>query len=452
MRSLKLTPFIFAFLPDETALCSPAGFPPQVVVAPLHAIKSRISSLNATHATIVHHQYINHARQRYARIAGRPPLSTDVIRGELMHNLSKLPGAQDKYLVPSGVYAVTYASLDVETNDIGYTMPMHIGTPPQTFYMLMDSGSADTWVGDNNCKTYTGSRCRHKHLYHTNESTTLSKTNRMWSITYGSGSVTGSIVKESLSVGPLHLDQFSMGVVSSETAQFQKVEFDGICGCAKSSLSQQGNPTLIEALYRAGLIPQPIISFKLSRVRESGHGEVAFGGKNPRHYKPGTEVTVENVNSDGFYEARLDSIRVNGRDTGLKWRNAILDTGTTMVLFDRKAAQKIHGLIPGAEVLDSGMGWKVPCDTKAAIELEFGGKLFRIVSRDIALIPLDPDNPNEMQCISGIGIGDDMGPGQILVSTSFLDCDEQKVGDVFLKSVYVTFNFRSNQITVAQAV
>jgi len=36
---------------------------------------------------------------------------------------------------------------------------------------------------------------------------------------------------------------------------------------------------------------------------------------------------VPNVNQDGFWEADVDAATVNGADTGLTGRTAILDTG-----------------------------------------------------------------------------------------------------------------------------
>lgn len=34
-----------------------------------------------------------------------------------------------------------------------------MGTPPQDFLLLMDSGSADLWVGAENCQSQAGGDC-----------------------------------------------------------------------------------------------------------------------------------------------------------------------------------------------------------------------------------------------------------------------------------------------------
>ena len=49
--------------------------------------------------------------------------------------------------------------LDEQLNDVGYIATIQMGTPPRDFLLLMDSGSADLWVGAEGCKTVGGSGC-----------------------------------------------------------------------------------------------------------------------------------------------------------------------------------------------------------------------------------------------------------------------------------------------------
>lgn len=44
-------------------------------------------------------------------------------------------------------------------NDVGYFATFQIGTPPRDFRLLVDSGSADTWVGAETCKSDKGGGC-----------------------------------------------------------------------------------------------------------------------------------------------------------------------------------------------------------------------------------------------------------------------------------------------------
>ena len=44
-------------------------------------------------------------------------------------------------------------------NDVGYIATVQMGTPPRDFRLLMDSGSADLWVGAEGCQSQAGGDC-----------------------------------------------------------------------------------------------------------------------------------------------------------------------------------------------------------------------------------------------------------------------------------------------------
>ncbi|KAG7089827.1 hypothetical protein E1B28_011474 [Marasmius oreades] len=60
---------------------------------------------------------------------------------------------------PEGVQAANPPSakdslgLDIEGADLSFLATIQMGTPPRDFSILMDSGSADLWVGSENCQT-----------------------------------------------------------------------------------------------------------------------------------------------------------------------------------------------------------------------------------------------------------------------------------------------------------
>lgn len=49
--------------------------------------------------------------------------------------------------------------LNIQDDDVGYIATVQMGTPPREFNLLMDSGSADLWVGAEGCKSVTGGGC-----------------------------------------------------------------------------------------------------------------------------------------------------------------------------------------------------------------------------------------------------------------------------------------------------
>ena len=49
--------------------------------------------------------------------------------------------------------------MSARANDVGYIATVQLGTPPQDFKILMDSGSADFWVGGEQCQSQGGGDC-----------------------------------------------------------------------------------------------------------------------------------------------------------------------------------------------------------------------------------------------------------------------------------------------------
>jgi len=49
--------------------------------------------------------------------------------------------------------------LAIQADDVGYIATIQMGTPPRDFKLLMDSGSADLWVGAEGCISEDGGDC-----------------------------------------------------------------------------------------------------------------------------------------------------------------------------------------------------------------------------------------------------------------------------------------------------
>lgn len=170
-------------------------------------------------------------------------------------------------------------------------------------------------------------------------------------------------------------------------------------------------PTPVEALVNAGLIGDAITSYKISRLSDGkDDGEVTFGGLDETKFDPGTLVTFDNAGSEGFWEGVVDAVTVDGTDIGLQGRNAILDTGTTLIIAPESDAEAIHAAIPGAQS-DGNGSFTIPCNTTASVALSFAGQSFEINPKDLNFAPADEEG---MDCYSGIA------SGQIIDDTTWL--------------------------------
>jgi hypothetical protein len=129
-----------------------------------------------------------------------------------------------------------------------------MGTPPRDFLILMDSGSADLWVGSENCKDTIGggcvSKCKndlcvllligHRQGNHQflgpKSSSTFKDTQKPFGVVYGLGAVNGTIIQDNLVMGDFKLIGHTFGVADSETDVFANanIPFDGLMGLAQS--------------------------------------------------------------------------------------------------------------------------------------------------------------------------------------------------------------------------
>ena len=69
-----------------------------------------------------------------------------------------------------------------------YVAPISLGTPPQSFNVVLDTGSSNIWVPDVSC-SFGG--CTGKHHFDSSKSSTYSKNGQHFSIHYGTGSASG---------------------------------------------------------------------------------------------------------------------------------------------------------------------------------------------------------------------------------------------------------------------
>jgi len=361
-----------------------------------------------------------------------------------VRRLARMTGAKSPRAVASAMppTASNSLGLDIDGQDDAYLATVQMGTPPRDFLILMDSGSADLWVGSENCTTEgRGGGCGNHNFLGPQSSSSFTDTTHSFNTSYGQGQVVGTVVQDNVQIAGLSLTSHTFGVASQESENFSSNQspFDGLMGLAKSSLSTQQTPTPIEALASSGLVSAPIVSYKLARSADQNDGEITFGGLDSSKFVSNTLVTLPNVNPLGFWEASLDSVSVNGMDLGLNKRTTILDTGTTVMILPEADALAIHKNIPGAQSIGQG-GFTVPCNTNAVVALTYAGQSFTIDSRDLATQPVNSNGSNG-DCISGITAG--------AISNNQ---NEWLVGDTFLKNAYFSTDVSKNTISLAKLV
>ena len=147
-----------------------------------------------------------------------------------------------------------------------------IGTPPQTFKFVFDTGSSNSWVFSRGCDSKL---CAQKTLYdpaasRSFKSEIFNNDEIVVEITYGTGVVDGVVSRDTISFGKEPgfkvSEQTFLQIVSESTDHvFQKNGFDGIIGLAFPALAATSDLPIFEHMVKEKLIRNPVFSFFLGR-------------------------------------------------------------------------------------------------------------------------------------------------------------------------------------------
>ncbi|KAI4893012.1 hypothetical protein NFI96_027338, partial [Prochilodus magdalenae] len=226
----------------------------------------------------------------------------------------------------------------INQDDMAYFGKIGVGTPPQYFYVHFDTGSTTLWINSIYCKS---SACTSHPLFNPSNSSTYHSNQQPFSITYGTGSVTGIIGYDTVTMGELNVTDQKIGLGTSEPGNyFAKPLHDGLMGLA--FMSNQG--TIMDTMIQEGAIEEPVFAFYLSRDSENG-SEVVFGGTDPSQYQG--QINWVPVQQESHWQLVFDGFEVNHQNTG--WCEsgctAIADTGTSLLLCPPQYVDTLHQML-----------------------------------------------------------------------------------------------------------
>jgi hypothetical protein len=292
-------------------------------------------------------------------------------------------------------------------------------------YMLIDSGAGTTWVMGSTCQS---TACGMHNSFGPSDSTTYTTTSKTFSINYGSGSVGGSLVQDTLNVAGMKTSM-TFGVANKTSDDFVHFPFDGILGL---SMNTGATDNFWQVLKQNKVLTSNIFGITLGRSSDGTNtGEITFGSTNPSRYTGSISYTNVSTAAGGDWAIPLGDMGYNGNSAKISGRLGYIDTGTSYAFGPAADVAAIHKLIPGANSTD-GVTYTVPCSSNLAITVTFSGVTYNISSKDWLL-------SNGNSCTSNI-FGHEVVSGQWLF------------GDLFLKNVYTVFDADASRIGFAPKV
>ncbi|NWR54144.1 CATE protein, partial [Bucorvus abyssinicus] len=321
--------------------------------------------------------------------------------------------------------------------DMEYFGQISIGTPPQNFTVVFDTGSSNLWVPSVYC---VSKACIHHARFHPSQSSTYQAIGTPFSIQYGTGSLTGVIGADQVVVEGLTVSnqQFAESITEPGKA-FLDAEFDGILGLAYPSLAVDGITPVFDNMMAQDLVDLPIFSVYLSTNPESSTGgEVLFGGFDPSHFT-GTLNWVP-VTQQGYWQIQLDNIQLGGTVAFcVNSCQAIVDTGTSLITGPTKDIKELQNYI-GASPVDGE--YAVECSNlymMPNVTFTINGLPYTLSAQAYTLMEESDGMAICSSGFQGLDINPPAGPLWIL-------------GDVFIRQFYTVFDRGNNRVGLAPAV
>jgi len=377
---------------------------------------------------------------------------------------------------------------ELDFDDVLYIADVTIGTPPQTFQVVMDTGSANLWVpgvecgkggGDvcaDKCKGFLcqylcdksccqdelmapfmakaspgaapKNPCDNKHLFDGSKSSTYKKDGKPFEIQYGTGSCSGYIANDNVCLGNI-CTQNGFGIATHLADFFADQQLDGILGLAFQALAVDQVKPPVQTMIDNKLLPNPWFTVWMKETHEdnSTGGEITIGDLDPQHCD--AHVDWVPLSQATYYQVTLEGVRVGASKPGDaelvlsspsegKGQEAISDTGTSLIAGPPDQIQQLAEKLGGT--LDEQQGvYMVPCETSSSLPpviFTLNGQDYSVTNKNYVDI-LSQDDP---RCFLGFQpFKSAFGPSWIL-------------GDCWIREYCQVYDMGNKRLGLAKAL
>ncbi|TAQ87633.1 hypothetical protein B7494_g4061 [Chlorociboria aeruginascens] len=303
-----------------------------------------------------------------------------------------------------------------------YFSEITIGTPPQEFKVVLDTGSSNLWVPSSGCNSIA---CYLHTKYDSASSSTYKKNGSTFAIQYGSGSLSGFVSQDTVTIGDLKIKNQIFAEATEEPGlAFAFGRFDGILGLGYDTISVNKIVPPFYSMVDQGLLDEPKFAFYLGDTAngDDDDSEAIFGGVNTAHYTG--DITDIKLRRKAYWEVDLDAITFGDNTAELENTGAILDTGTSLIALPTTLAELLNKEIGATK------GWNgqytVECEKRTSLP----NLSFTLSGYNFSITPYDYILEVQGSCISsfmGMDIPEPAGPLVIL-------------GDAFLRKWYSVYD------------
>lgn len=317
-----------------------------------------------------------------------------------------------------------------------YGAQASIGTPPQDFWLVLDTGSSDAFVAGESYPSAGDP------FYDPSKSSTAHATeNTNITLGYASGTTTGDQYRDTFSFFGFPQEDFAFVKLTSSEGNIIFPGVSGLLGLSSSKLTTSGDDAFMQTLLNQQQVESIAFSFSLEGAKTQADLD-SLNSQAP-FLAPGGTFTIGTSFDTTQYQGEL--VTINQTDypsQSLAWTvpltavrfnevsiggpgSALIDSGTTGIAMPQEALDQIVSSIPGAMVQDGAT--LLPCDYSfTTFEFDLNGMPFSVGPG--GLIRGASANPG--LCASYLRASSD--PGLWIL------------GDAFMKFYFVGFTFGPN--------
>jgi len=322
--------------------------------------------------------------------------------------------------------------------DVVYVGEISVGTPPQTFDVIFDTGASNLWVPNGRAELVGGPA---KHYYQHSDSSTFVKNCSLVQEQFGlptpslskliaasaGGTASGHLSVDTVTIAGFEIPNFTfVEMTDVKSVNYEYSRWDGICGMGLSS----GLPALMGELARSGHISDQVFAFYLGNSPRAG-GQLVIGGVDPAHYSG--EFFVAPLVQRDHWRVALTGLKGNGEHIASTASSLILDSAAGAVAGPHAEVERMMASI-GALYDDHDGVYYSNCSVPNSVTFVIDGKGFDLAVQDFS--QFDQTSGSCVLFVTGL---------------QGADMDYWILGQPFMRRYYVKFDVCRGEIGIATA-
>lgn len=327
---------------------------------------------------------------------------------------------------------VTADSVPINLRNYGntqYVGTIQLGTPPQDFQVLFDTGSHLLWVPSDRCSANDTACARHKQ-FKENDSRTLVKSDNAIYVKYGRGEMKGQLCMDTAQVGDLILPKTNFALALQESVVFEKSAFDGIAGMSYPKDDSQYH--FLKSIMANRAVANLLFSFYInSKPDTQDGGLLTIGGWEEDLLEPNTMDTIPLSKADKW-QITMEGITLEGKNDSWckEGCEAFADTGSSLI---QGPEEIVYGIMLNLKAYMLNDIFVVYCkdvDSLPDIHFHIHGKKYTLKGWDYVVKDSQRD-------LCGLGI-------------TGMPINNWVLGDIFLRNVYTVFDIEGKSLSFAK--